>query len=33
MTEYLKGERVKNPDYPQWGMGQVLSDSSGGRVR
>jgi len=32
MTEYSKGERVKHPDRPDWGLGQVLSDSAGGRV-
>ena len=33
MTEYFKGVRVKHPDHPEWGLGQILSDSAGGRVR
>ncbi|MDQ6958028.1 MAG: DUF3553 domain-containing protein [Mariprofundaceae bacterium] len=33
MTEYSKDARVKHPDHPEWGLGQVLSDSAGGRVR
>jgi len=32
MTEYSKGMRVKHPDRPEWGLGQVLSDSADGRV-
>lgn len=33
MSDYSKGMRVKNSTRPDWGLGQVLSDSAGGRVR
>lgn len=32
MDEYSKGMRVKHSDHPEWGLGQVLSDSANGRV-
>jgi hypothetical protein len=31
--DYRKGERVKHPKKPDWGVGQVLADSSGGSVK
>ena len=31
--DYRKGERVKHPRKPDWGVGQVLADSSGGSVK
>ena len=31
--DYRKGERVKHPKKPDWGVGQVLTDSSGGSVK
>jgi len=32
MSEYIKGDRVKHLECLHWGLGQVLSDSSGDRV-
>jgi hypothetical protein len=31
--DYRKGERVRHPKKPDWGVGQVLADSSGGSVK
>lgn len=31
--QYKKGDRVKHPKKPDWGIGQVLADSTGGTVR
>jgi hypothetical protein len=31
--EFTQGERVKHPNKPDWGIGQVLEDSSGESVR
>ena len=31
--EYKKGERVRHPKKNEWGVGQVLADSSGGSVK
>jgi hypothetical protein len=31
--DYSKGERVRHPKKPDWGVGQVLADSSGGSVK
>ena len=32
MSEFMKGDRIKHLECPHWGLGQVLADSSGGRV-
>jgi len=32
MSKFVRGDRVVNPDFPDWGMGQVLSDEADGRV-
>lgn len=29
---FVKGDRVKHPSKPEWGLGQVLEDSAGNRV-
>ncbi len=31
--EYKKGDRVRHPKKPDWGIGQVLTDSTDGTVR
>ncbi|MGF6634823.1 DUF3553 domain-containing protein [Paraburkholderia sp. MM6662-R1] len=31
--QYKKGDRVQHPKKPEWGIGQVLSDSVAGTVR
>lgn len=31
--EYRKGDRVRHPKRLEWGVGQVLADSSGGSVK
>lgn len=31
--EYKKGLRIKHPSVPEWGIGEVLEDSSGDVVR
>lgn len=31
--EYRKGDRVRHPKRLEWGIGQVLADSSGGSVK
>ena len=31
--QFKKGDRVRHPKKPDWGIGQVLADSTGGAVR
>ena len=31
--EYKKGDRVKHPSKPEWGLGEVLTDSNGLNVK
>lgn len=31
--QYKKGDRVRHPKKPDWGIGQVLADSTGGTVQ
>jgi hypothetical protein len=33
LMEYKKGDRVRHPKKPDWGIGQVLTDSTDGTVR
>ena len=33
LMQYKKGDRVKHPKKPEWGIGQVLADSTDGTIR